>query len=308
MRITSLILVLFSSAVLAAEPVTFTAMGDQPYGPLEPFEKLIQKINQDKNNQFTIHVGDIKSGSTLCSTEYFIQIKQLFNTFSQPLIYTPGDNEWTDCHRQNNGTYEPQERLAKLRELFFATPQSLGQKKIQLQSQAQTKGFEKFVENTRWTRQDILFVNVHVVGSNNNMDPNVPGALEEFAARNKANMHWLSDSYQLAKQKKIKALVISMQADPFDFYVPKESGFTEFLKLFTSLAQDLPIPTLMIQGDSHKYVLDQPFKDSQGQTLSHVQRLVVPGASLTEAVRIQIQTNEKDAKGAFQFKRVGLER
>ena len=28
-----------------------------------------------------------------------------------PVIYTPGDNEWTDCHRVNNGGYNPLERL-----------------------------------------------------------------------------------------------------------------------------------------------------------------------------------------------------
>ena len=58
------------------------------------FENLIQQVNQEKP-AFSVHVGDFKSGSTLCSDEYFNKIHAYFETFSQPLIYTPGDNEWT---------------------------------------------------------------------------------------------------------------------------------------------------------------------------------------------------------------------
>src|SRR3989344_254193 len=32
-----------------------------------------------------------------------------------PFIFTPGDNDWTDCYRAKPRTYEPLERLAKLR-------------------------------------------------------------------------------------------------------------------------------------------------------------------------------------------------
>ena len=35
------------------------------------------------------------------------------------MIYVPGDNEWTDCHRANNGGYDPLERLAFLRAMFY---------------------------------------------------------------------------------------------------------------------------------------------------------------------------------------------
>ena len=49
------------------------------------------------------HDGDIKNGSTVCSNEMFANRLELFNTFAHPLIYVPGDNEWTDCHRLNNG-------------------------------------------------------------------------------------------------------------------------------------------------------------------------------------------------------------
>jgi hypothetical protein len=39
----------------------------------------------------------------------------LFNRFTAPFIFVPGDNEWTDCHRANNGGFDPLERLDRLR-------------------------------------------------------------------------------------------------------------------------------------------------------------------------------------------------
>lgn len=97
------------------------AIGDLPYhlpDDFERFERMIQQIN-DVNPAFTLHVGDIKSGKVPCSDEYYEKIKNYFNAFEKPLIYTPGDNEWTDCDRELCGSYDPEERLDKLRQLFF---------------------------------------------------------------------------------------------------------------------------------------------------------------------------------------------
>src|ERR671919_2379805 len=43
-------------------------------------------------------------------------------SFQDALIYTPGDNEWTDCHRPAAGAYDPLERLGFLRSVFFSEP------------------------------------------------------------------------------------------------------------------------------------------------------------------------------------------
>ena len=79
------------------------AIGDVPYNlpeDFERFERMITQINEAKP-AFTIHVGDIKSGSVPCSDEYYVKIKEYFDTFEEALIYTPGDNEWTDCNRES---------------------------------------------------------------------------------------------------------------------------------------------------------------------------------------------------------------
>ena len=103
---------------------TFGVIGDIPYGDAEiaKFPSRIQDINADSALKFVTHVGDIKNGSSVCSDEYFAGIRTQFDTFEHPLVFTPGDNEWVDCHRTNNGAYNPLERLDKLRRSSSTSP------------------------------------------------------------------------------------------------------------------------------------------------------------------------------------------
>ena len=117
---------------------------------------LIAAINRDRP-AFSIHVGDIKSGSSLCSDEEFERQRAHFSLFEGALVYTPGDNEWTDCHRGNNGSYDPVERLAALRKLFFADERSLGQQPLTLQSQPKLQpAHALWTENRRWQAQGVV--------------------------------------------------------------------------------------------------------------------------------------------------------
>src|SRR5262245_8435148 len=86
---------------------THVAMiGDLPYrdGDIPKLDEVLREINQARVD-FTLHNGDIKSGSSLCADDLlqqrFDQLKQL----ERPLVYTPGDNEWTDCHRPAAGGF-----------------------------------------------------------------------------------------------------------------------------------------------------------------------------------------------------------
>jgi hypothetical protein len=295
------------SSPLHAKDFVFTAIGDQPYGNYEPSIKLIQKINQQKNSQFTIHVGDIKNGGSECSDKTFSDIKKMFDSFQKPLIYTPGDNEWTDCHRQSNGSYEPTERLEKIRQLFFKEPISLGIESIKLQSQSKLSQEKSiYVENLRWSKDNILLMTLHQVGSNNNLDPKIPGAIKEYEARNQANIQWLESGFALAKQQNNAAIVIAMQADTFHPKAPKVSGFSEFIASIEKLALEFNKPVLLIQGDSHEFIVDHPLQKINNHSNNNVIRLVVPGANLTEAVEVKINSGKKDAAEFFTFKRYSI--
>ena len=146
----------------------FGLWGDMPYAKARDELKmpaLLASINAG-NIAFSLYDGDIKDGSSHCTDKVFADALTMFNSMTMPVIYIPGDNEWTDCHRLNNGGYDTQERLTTLRKVMFATPGSLGKKRMPLQHQGKTG--EKFVENTRFTYGNIVFVTLNIPGSNNN--------------------------------------------------------------------------------------------------------------------------------------------
>ena len=101
---------------------TFVTLGDMPYDvpeDYERFERLIGAINA-LDPVFSIHVGDTKSGRDDCGDARLQETLDRFMLFERPLVYTPGDNEWTDCHRARAGGYDPLERLARVREMHFS--------------------------------------------------------------------------------------------------------------------------------------------------------------------------------------------
>jgi hypothetical protein len=100
-----------------AEPVhesghrsyTFAVIGDVPYGdPAQAhFPAFVAGINADPDVQMVTHLGDIKSGSTTCDDQRFATVRKDFDGLEDPLVYTPGDNEWTDCHRTRRTSGTP---------------------------------------------------------------------------------------------------------------------------------------------------------------------------------------------------------
>ncbi len=286
----------------AATSFSFAAIGDVPYGPVEELGELAQRINR-ASPAFTIHVGDIKSGGSRCSDEAFAAVRKVFDAFEQPLIYTPGDNEWTDCHRRSCGQYDPLERLARLRTMFFATEQSLGMRKLMLQSQASQPGFGKFVENRRWSVGKVSFVTLHLVGSNNNWQPELP-SVSEYAARDEANIAWLRDSFAQAKARKDVAIVLAMQADTFYGEPRPDSGFTRWTAALAEEVERWGKPVLLVQGDTHVHKIDQPLKTAQGKPLPLLTRVVVPGEHGADAVMVTVDDERADQP--FSLRLLGL--
>ncbi len=75
-------------------------------------DQTIESMN-DHRLDFTLFAGDTKSGSSLCTDAAIgAEVIDIFNRLKAPTVYTLGDNEWTDCHRTSNGSYDPLERLA----------------------------------------------------------------------------------------------------------------------------------------------------------------------------------------------------
>ena len=310
---------ILTTALLAASALSaqaqnfeFVALGDLPYGPVAqsypPYRALIERINQVAP-AFSIHVGDIKSGSTLCSDEEFTNQLEHFQRYAGAVVYTPGDNEWTDCHRANNGSHDPLERLATLRKRFYTEGRSLGQKPIALenQSRAMPATHAKYIENQRWSHQGVTFATIHMVGSNNNLEVRDRNAVAEFFERDAANNAWLESTFAQAQQQQSQAVVIAFQADVFDVRspgqdIPEASGFHRtIVSTLLPLAQRWGKPVLVVHGDSHQFRLDQPFTLNR-KPLQNVTRLIIPGSSDVRAVRVRVSPG-----GRFGFELFGAE-
>jgi hypothetical protein len=109
-------------------PYNAQGKADYPY--------LLQDINNSRV-AFSIFDGDLKAGGDgPCSDSLYTTTLAGFDSLDRPLIWVPGDNDWTDCRgRYGPGTQpysDPIERLNHERQVFDSTSQSLGRRTLTL--------------------------------------------------------------------------------------------------------------------------------------------------------------------------------
>lgn len=291
-----------SAGSLAAADLRFVALGDMPYGKPDKvyplYESLIEAVNA-RRPAFVIHVGDTKSAGTPCTDEVLDAQRAYLNSFTPPTLYTPGDNEWTDCHRRKAGGYDVLERLGHIRRTYFERPDdAFGRKPMAVEHQ----GARGFPENVRVMLGDVMVVTAHVVGSNNGFEPRSPGAVAEFFARDAANIDWVKDSFRAAGDAGADALVLAYHADIFEFDFGetgngkwlRHSGFRAFGKAVRKQARKFGKPVLLVFGDSHRHRVFRPFPDNAPDVLA----LEVFGADEMHAVEVTVR---RDRGGAVRF-------
>ena len=234
-----------------------------------------------------MHVGDFKSQAAPCSDEEFIKIRDLFRAYSKPVVYTPGDNEWTDCHGVGA---DPIERLDKLRELFFKDPKTLRLDRLNVVAQSQNPKFARFVENYRFSHAGVSFVVAHVVGSSNNFRPDNEPAMKEFRLRNAANVAFLQESFAAAIANDVPGVVVVIHANP-QFEKGTGEGFKDFLAVMRTFLAEYHKPVVCIHGDTHYYRIDKPLKGTKGVFLNFT-RLEVFGSPNVAGVVVSVDPND----------------
>lgn len=248
--------------------ISFAVIGDVPYGAAQiaAFPGWVDRINLQPGLDLAFHVGDIKNGSSPCTDEYNAMIRQQFNRFEMPLLYTPGDNEWTDCHRPAAGAYHPLERLQAIRAAFYETEGlSLGARPIEVDSQADLG----FPENQALRTRGVEMATLHVVGSNNDRAPwtgigyTAPTAqqLTEESTRMAASIDLVHDTFARARQTSARAVALFQQADMFDpSYQPTwdVSAFQPLVQALVREASTFDGEVYLFDGDSHRYNVDHP--------------------------------------------------
>jgi len=278
--------------------------GDLPYSDVQA-QTGVPNLIADMNRQhlaFTVHDGDLKAGNstagsvtpTTCSDALYTQALGYFNALKAPAIFTPGDNDWTDCDRASNGGFNSRERLDHERRVFFSTPFSLGQRPLRQEVQTAplclgVSGPVSCVENRRWTVGGVTYATLNIQGSCNNLCDTAPDP-QEYAARNAANIAWMQETFHVATQRRSAAVMLISQADPgWDLSDPTRAplrdpktlaetdgqpdGYQEFLKALRDEVSAFRKPVAYVHGDSHYFRVDKPFLDAQGRRLENFTRV-----------------------------------
>lgn len=303
----------------------FALWGDMPYATPRTVDtqspkipRLIADINAAKV-AFTVFDGDIKSGSSLCSNDVYTKAITYFNTSKASMIYVPGDNEWTDCHRKNNGGYNNLERLNYIRQTMAVSPFSYGHRPLALERQGTAGGL--YAENVRWKYGDVVFVGLNVPGSNNNLvkpgecisSKSVRTQVEcdadtaEYVARNAANIEYLKASFQKAKAEKAVGVMVIIQADPgFDLpetetfnerILPGFEGYTEFLETLAAETTSFGGQVVLAHGDTHFFKVDKPLIN-QASLLANFTRVETFGSPNIHWVKVSVDSRSRNV---FEF-------
>ena len=300
----------FTMASQAAS-FSFGLWGDMPYqkaGDAAKMPAFLSSLNSAKID-FSIFVGDIKDGSSKCTDDVFTDAIKLFDSMSHPVVYIPGDNEWTDCHRLNNGGYDSQERLAHLRKVMFAKPVSFGPKPIALESAKDQDSM--YIENKRFSKNNVVFVTINIPGSNNNKildekdckNKSARTTLQceqgnaEYAARDLANINWMKSSFQRAKEQNARGILLAFQGDPgFDLpetedldesKAPLVSGYQAFLQAAVKETENFKGQVLLVHGDTHFFKVDKPLYNPN-KVLPNLTRLQTFGSPNLHWVKVTV--------------------
>ncbi|HEV3363564.1 MAG TPA: hypothetical protein VG795_05375 [Acidimicrobiia bacterium] len=227
-----------TTATTAAPPTTaptapfrVALIGDTGYTDAQ--DQLLLKTRtaiSSRDYAFVLHDGDVQGPLGPCSDERLGYVHEVFEGFSVPLVYTPGDNEWAGCP-------DPAERLAAIRKRFFSTNQSLGQRRIPLTRQA-----APFVENARWTAGNVVFATLNV--------PGPTGKSRGAGGLSAANIAWLNDAFDTAAAQNSPGVMIIWQDDPFD-----GSGDLDLQNVLVERARAFGRPVALVHGHSHFYRL-----------------------------------------------------
>jgi len=307
-----LVLIFLTSSAQASELIhptpekstQFVVIGDMPYTDieyalLEHPDGAIAKAIKALNPPVLIHLGDFKKGRLSCTDElYQDRYRQIAYLNPHKTVYTPGDNDWTDCDRFNmSSRHDELERLRYLRQLFFHQDELRLSKNIPgLVRQ------EGFIENARWAIDQLIFSTLHIPGTNNGRNQilrsNPQDALNEADARDQFNEKWLDQLFQAAESA--QAAVIAFQADIFEFDYTRPvctsenrtdcDGYRSIRELIKNKALHFKKPILLIHSDTQAYCLHQPYPE-----IPNLWRLNAPGDyKYIDASRVVFDAKNKE--------------
>jgi hypothetical protein len=298
----------------------FALIGDMPYTKAQAVEyrRTLAALNA-ADLAFVAHIGDFQFDARPynrnpsladmpCVEENYRAVHDSFQSVRHPFILTPGDNDWSDCAPLEARKVDVLDLLERLRARFYPEGRSLGQKPMAVLNQsAADPRFARYRENLRWTIGGVVFVTVHIVGSNDNTGQGARTDAEQ-AERKAANLAWLKAAFAEASGK--RGLVILTQANPgFENFWP-EAAKTRYFLPFIARGQPLPKPASVygdyivalaealetfsrpvafLHGDTHIFRIDKPlFSAKTGRAFENFTRVETFGWPDTHWVRVTV--------------------
>jgi hypothetical protein len=297
------------------EAYTIGLIGDVPYNALgrSQYPALLADINRS-HVAFSVFDGDLKSGGDgPCADSLYYTAIANFNKLERPLIWLPGDNDWTDCWGRYGASTlpysDPLERLDFERQLFTSTDQSLGRKTLTLTRQSTEGGlYGLYSENVRWRLGPVVYIGLNVQGSNDNYpyagvdgetrpQSEIDRQRAEEVARKAAAIHWLHEGFEYAASIRAKGVMVIWQADP-NFNNEQHLADTRSWDALPAYVDALRGETInfrgqvaLVHGDSHYFKVDKPLNGPGGGVLANFTRVETFGARNTHWVSARIDPN-----------------
>lgn len=266
-------------------------IGDMPYDAkgVAQTPNVIADINSNSNIKFTLFDGDTMSGKgDKCTDEKYVQIKKdFFDQFKNQIFYSVGDNEWVDCDRAVKGAYDPNERLTKVRNMYFGNASNgyiqLGKNRISVGTNILHD--PTYPEMQMFSYRGITYILPHVPGSANNAavaqptyktynDTAKDGDDAEYKARDAANVAWINKGFAKAKADGSIGVIVVVQANmDWEGYLRDLAApNNEYTQAFANVKQALLTntlafkrPVLLQNGDEHWYQVDMPMNETAGK-------------------------------------------
>ncbi len=215
----------------------FALIGDVPYDAkdLSKFDNVVEEINSDKKLNWVLALQPGGQNIALpCTDERFKDHLDRLQQFEIPLILTPENIEWTNCHHafdrsrplerryDSTNLFQPSERLARLREIFYPQP---------VKTQTNSPAHSESAENMYWMKNHILFATLTIEGNNNAQ------AVDGEAGTAKATFTWIQEVFKQAKTHNARGVFLLFEANPAE---SKESnpGRAEFEKIHTAFERE----------------------------------------------------------------------
>ncbi len=286
---------------------SFAFLADTQYNEREEraFANMLAALNKEQF-AFVVHGGDFKAGSNApCTDAIFTRRLAEYQQSENPFIFIPGDNDWVDCQRASNGSQDPLERLAKLRELFYRDDQSIGKRRIPVERQGAPTALDSTVrsvsmhypENMRWQKNGIVFFTVNVQGSNDNVGFTATSDAEQ-RQRETSNIAWMHTAFEIAQRENAVGVVMFLQANPgFEEPLAKvaRSAYLPFLRAFEATATAWNKPVMFAHGDTHQFRLLPYESPIDRKRIGNVTRLETFGSPHTNWVRVNVRPNNTQA-------------